>query len=88
MAAITYTQIVSRRDALMRAASRVAVIILKPEATDDATAYVYLVKDPDPGDAAVTSATAQGNAKGGNTGGHRYSWKEYSYADLGTAYSL
>jgi hypothetical protein len=88
MAAITYSQIVARREALMRAASRVAVIILKPEATDDATASVYLVKDPDPGDAPVTTTTAPGNAKGGNTGGAGYSWKQFSYAALETAYGL
>lgn len=86
MAAITYSNIVSRRDALMRSATRVACIVLKPDAVLDTTASVYLVKDPDPGDAPVTTAAAQGNAKGGSVGG--YSWKGFSYADLGTAYGL
>ena len=84
MAAITFTQIQTRRDAVMRPGSRVAVLIALPAATDDATANVFLVKDPDPGDTPVTTATAQGNAKGGNVNG--YSWKGFSYADLGTAY--
>src|SRR5262245_19699083 len=86
MAAITHTQIMARRDALMRADSRVAVIVQNPGATDDGTPGVFLVKDPDPGDAAVTGATSPGNAKGGDVGG--YSWKSFSYAALGTAYGL
>jgi hypothetical protein len=86
MAAITATDIQTKRDAIMRANLRVTVLVAKPEAIDDATAGVFLVKDPDPGDAAVTTATVQGNAKGGNAGG--YSWKAYSYADLATAYGI
>ena len=86
MAAITFTQIQARRDALMRADSRVAVIIANPTATDDTTLSTYLVKDPDPGDSPVTSTIVAGNAKGGNVGGAYYSWKFYSYANLGTAY--
>jgi len=84
MAAITYAQIVARRDALMRLDTRCAIIVNKPDATSDGTAALYLVKDPDPGDTGNTTATAQGNAKGG--AGHP--WKAFSYLDLGTAYSL
>ena len=86
MAAITATQIITKRDAVMAAATRATVIILKPDATSDATAAVFLVKDCDPGDAAVTTANAQGNAKGGTSGG--YAWKEFSYADIATAYGV
>mgnify|MGYP001394836176 CR=1 FL=1 len=84
MAAITWTQIQARRDALMRLDSRCACIVLNPGATVDTTAGIYLVKDPDPGDTGNTSAAQPGNAKGG--AGHP--WKAYSYADLGTAYGL
>lgn len=85
MAAITHTQIQARRDAVMRVASRAAVIVAKPDATDDATAGVFLVKDPDPGDAPNNTATQQGNAKGG---AGSTTWKEHSYVSLGTAYGV
>lgn len=83
MAAITYTQIVSRRDALMRSDQRCACIVLYPAVVVD-NVPVYLVKDPDPGDTGNTTANQAGNAKGGT--GHP--WKAYSYLDLGTAYGL
>ena len=80
MAAITHAQIMLRREILMKTATRVTVIVAKPEAIDDATAGVFLVKDPDPGDAPTTGATQPGNAK---------NWfKSFSYAALGTAYGL
>ena len=88
MASITATDIQRRRDALMAAASRCSVLINKPDATSDATAGVFLVKDPDPGDAPNTTATAPGNAKGGNADASGQSWKSYSYSDLGVAYNL
>lgn len=86
MAAITAAQIWTKRDAIMTASTRASVIVLKPDATSDATAAVFLIKDCDPGDTAVTTSNAQGNAKGGTTGG--YSWKEFSYADAATAYGV
>jgi hypothetical protein len=87
-AAVTFTQLQARRDVLMAAASRVTVILNKPDAVTDTTVDTYLVKDPDPGDAPVTTTIVQGNAKGGDVGGARYSWKGYTYSNLGTAYSL
>lgn len=80
MAAITFTQIQARRDALMRVDSRVTVIIANPNATDDATVGVYWVKDVDPGDNPVTTVSLPGNAKN--------AWKAFSYANLGLAYGL
>lgn len=88
MAAVTFTQLQARRDALMQADSHVAVIIANPAAITDTTLDTYLVKDPDPGDAPVTTTIVAGNAKGGNVGGAGFSWKSYTYSNLGTAYSL
>ena len=88
MAAITFTQIMARRDALMRADSRCHVIVNKPDATDDTTADTFSSRIPTPGDSPVTTTIVQGNAKGGDVGGARYSWKGYTYANLGTAYGL
>jgi hypothetical protein len=89
MAAITPTQIQTKRDAVMGVAGlRAVVIINKPDATSDATAGVFLVKDPDPGDAPNTTTTAHGNAKGGDSGGSSTTWKAYSYADIATAYGV
>ena len=87
MAAITFTQIMNRRDALMRADQRVSVIVLRPDATDDTTVGCYLVKDPDPGDDPVTTTILPGNAKGGTLGAIN-PWKSFTYANLGTAYGL
>lgn len=87
MAAITAAQIQTKRDAVMAASTRATVIIAKPDATSDATAGVFLVKDPDAGDTAVTTGNAQGNAKGGDSalGGP---WKAFTYANLATAYGV
>jgi len=84
MAAITAAQITTRRDAVMRTATRATVLVARPDATDDATADVFRVKDPDPGDTGNTVAAEAGNAKGGT--GHP--WKSFSYVNLGTAYAL
>jgi hypothetical protein len=89
VAAITATQIEAKRVALMSNGLRLSVIVAKPDATSDATAGVFLVKDPDPGDAPNTVATQQGNAKGGNAGNvDGLAWKAYSFADVATAYGV
>lgn len=79
MAAITAADIETRRRALMTD-TRCSVIVALPGATSDATAGVFLVKDPDPATDANTVADEAGNAKNG--------YKAFSYADVGTAYGL
>jgi hypothetical protein len=86
MATIAEVDILEKRNAIMRASSRVSVIVAIPTATSDATAGVLLIKDPDPGDDPVTTADAAGNAKGGHSGG--FSWKAFSVANAGTAYGV
>ena len=87
MAAITYANILAKKEALMRSGLRLSVIIAIPTATSDATAGVFLVKDPDPGTAPNTVGAEPGNAKGGS-GTDGMSWKKFSYADVATAYSV
>ena len=86
MAAITAADIWTKKEALMKSGLRLSVIVAIPTATSDATAGVFLVKDPDGGTAPNAVADEQGNAKGGNVGG--YSWKAYSFADVATAYGV
>lgn len=87
MAAITYANILAKKEALMRSGLRLAVIVAIPTATSDATAGVFLVKDPDPGTAPNAVAAEPGNAKGGD-GTNGMSWKYFSYADVATAYGV
>jgi len=58
--------------------SQMMVLVAIPDATSDATADVFFIKDPTPGDDANTVATEPGNAKNG--------WKAFSYADAVLAY--
>jgi len=83
MAAITFANIMDRRDELMRTATRVQVIVSAPENTDS-TVATYLIKDPDPGDSGNTTGNQEGNAKGGAGN----SWKSFTYDNAGTAYGI
>ncbi|MCZ6750876.1 MAG: hypothetical protein ACE1Z6_08925 [Candidatus Methylomirabilales bacterium] len=83
MAAITWRNIMDRRDEIMRTGTRVQVIVSAPENTDS-TVVTYSIKDPDPGDTGNTTGNQQGNAKGGSGN----SWKSFTYDDAGTAYGV
>ncbi len=84
MATIALSDLETLRRKVMTGHAGVSVIIALPTATSDATAGVYWVKDPKPGDTANSTANQPGNAKGGNAG--ELSWKSFSYANLAAAY--
>jgi hypothetical protein len=87
MAAITLSELEVLRGQVMTGHGGVSVILAIPTATSDATAGVFLVKDPKGGTAPNTVATEPGNAKGGS-GIDGMSWKKFSAANLRTAYGL